>query len=183
MEQEFQIDRYDRYDTVKSSSGKCYIVTYCSDSKFTNSRIQVIEVEEGILGFKKKKCRAYITMLNNKDSGMPSDRNLLKSALENKGYTRLMPTFLTSNRRIANLISQCLSIGDSITIDLLQNFDNASWDTKSKAIISLYKFSEDHKGKRSHPKDTIDDEILEQKIQSLEAYKDFSKDQTYQLDK
>lgn len=183
MDQEFQIDRYDRYDTVESSSGKSYIVTYCSDSKVTNSRIQVIEVEEGILGFKKKKCQAYITMLNNKDSGMTSDRSLLKSALENKSYTGLMPTFLVSNRRIADLISQCLSIGDAITIDLLQNFDNASWDTKAKAIIALYNFSEDYKKKEFQPKDSIDDELLEQKIQSLETYKDFSKDHTYQLDK
>ena len=173
MDQEFQIDKYDRYDTVESSSGKSYIVTYCSDSKVSNSRIQVIEVEDGILGFKKKKCRTYITMLNNKGSGMTSDRNLLKSALENKGYTGLISTFLVSNRRIAGLISQCLSIGDSITIDLLQNFDNASWDAKAKAIIALYNFSEDYKKKKIKSKNSIGDDLLERKIESLETYKDF----------
>lgn len=170
-----KIDKYDTYITVVAPSGKSYYVTYCSNSAFINSTIQVLEVEKIFGNYKKKTKRAFITFNNARGSGAEKDQTLLKEAIRNNGYSMPFSILMNSNKRIAEIIGKCLSINEEITLDIIKNFDNASWDTKAKSIVSLYFFAEEEKKKALKKSDTIDDQILEKKIKALEAYREISR--------
>lgn len=170
-----KIDKYDTYITVVAPSGKSYYVTYCFNSSIINSTIQVLEVEKRFGNYKKKTRRAFITFNNERGSGAEKDETLLKEAIRNNGYSMPFSILTSSNRRVAEIIGKCLSINDEITLDILKSFDNASWDTKAKSIVSLYFFAEEEKEKALTKSNTIDDQILEKKIKALEAYREISR--------
>lgn len=160
--------------TAITDSGAAYVVKYGTSLRFVDTTITVYRVENHVSFFRKvTQCLiplAEFHYKNDKSCGNTDETKLFESF---RGKTTTYsPILWRRAQNIALTFARALAVDDTVTLNILESFENASWSAKADALIALEDMVEQYEHRQETQKAQSEDVIMQQKLAALDAYHD-----------
>lgn len=160
--------------TAITDNGAAYVVKYRTSQRFVDTTITVYRVENHVSFFRNVTQRliplAEFHYKNDRSCGN-TDETKLFEAFRGK-TTTYSPVSWRRAQSIALTFARALAVDDTVTLSILESFENASWSAKADALIALSDMVEQYEHRQETQKAQSEDLIMQQKLAALDAYHD-----------
>lgn len=159
---------------VTTVEGNQYEVVFHKYGSIKNTTMYINRMNAvgRVFGFASRKQNVAKFSYDNSGNYDGRDARKLSEALKNKLSAGMSAHTFSNMDRIALTVAQALEINEYATIDIMQSFDQASWDMKAEALIALYEMRQQHEKKNKLEAISPEDGVMETKLRALAAYQE-----------
>lgn len=152
--------------------GNQYEVVFHKYGSIKNTTLYIDKLVKRSFGFTTRKETVAEFSYDNSGNYDGRDARKLSEALKNKLSAGMSAHTFSGMDRIALTVAQALEINEYATIDIMQSFDQASWDMKAEALVALYEMRQQHEKKNKLEAISPEDGVMETKLRALAAYQE-----------